>query len=231
MLEIKKKVKEEIQQYYNNLAKNYDSSRFSNSYGTYINHQEDRILKKHLSRENIDLNLDIACGTGRFLNYAGYGIDISPEMIEISKHKFPSKNLIVGDAEQLPYPKSFFENSISFHLFMHLDEIATKKILSEASRVIKKDGLFIFDIPSLKRRKISGYKSTSWHGGNQIEVETLKKNIITDWDLECFYGIAFFPIHRIPKKIRKFFIFIDTLLCQSFLREYSSHLIFVLRKK
>lgn len=224
-------MKEEIHQYYNKLAQNYDSSRFSNSYGVYINHQEGNILKKHLNQENIDLNLDIACGTGRFLCYAKYGIDISAEMIEIAKHKFPSKNLTVGDAEQLPYQNNFFENGISFHLCMHLDEITTRKMLSEANRVIKKDGLFIFDIPSLKRRKLSGYKSASWHGGNQIAVKALKIMINPDWDLQCFYGIAFFPIHRIPKKIRKFFIFIDTLLCQSFLREYSSHLIFVLRKK
>jgi ubiquinone/menaquinone biosynthesis C-methylase UbiE len=224
-------VKEEINQYYDKIAENYDSSRFSNSYGKYINNQENRILKKYLNQENVKLNLDLACGTGRFLNYADYGIDISSEMIKISKSKFPSKNIIIGDAEQLPYKNEYFENTISFHLFMHLDITTMEKILSEVSRVTKKEGLFIFDIPSLKRRKISGYQSESWHGGNQIEVEKLKSITYKDWNMECYCGIAFFPIHRIPKKIRKFFILIDNILCESFLKEYSSHLTFVLRKK
>ena len=224
-------MKQEINQYYNKIAENYDSSRFSNSYGKYINNQENRILKKHLNQEKISLNLDLACGTGRFLKYANYGLDISSEMIKISKSKFPSKNIVIGDAEKLPYKNNYFENIISFHLFMHLDLTVTEKILSEASRVTKKDGLFIFDIPSLKRRKVSGYQSKSWRSGNQIEVEKLKKITAKDWNIECFYGIAFFPIHRIPKKTRKFFILIDNFLCESFLKEYSSHLIFVLRKK
>ncbi|WP_299222615.1 class I SAM-dependent methyltransferase [uncultured Aquimarina sp.] len=224
-------MKEEINQYYNEIAENYDSSRFSNSYGKYINNQENRILRKYLNQEDVSLNLDVACGTGRFLKYADHGVDISSEMIKISKNRFPSKEIIVGDAEELPYKNEHFENVISFHLFMHLDLTATKKILSEVGRVTKKEGFFIFDIPSLKRRKISGYKSKSWHGGNQIEVENLKEIIAKDWNMECFYGIAFFPIHRIPKKIRKFFILIDNFLCKSFLKEYSSHLIFVLTKK
>ncbi|WP_299242293.1 class I SAM-dependent methyltransferase [uncultured Aquimarina sp.] len=224
-------MKAEINQYYNEIAENYDSSRFSNSYGKYINNQENRILKKYLDQEDVSLNLDVACGTGRFLKYADHGVDISSEMIRISKNRFPSKDIIIGDAEELPYKNEHFENVISFHLFMHLDLTTTEKILSEVGRVTKKEGFFIFDIPSLKRRKISGYQSKSWHGGNQIQVEKLKKITSKDWNMECFYGIAFFPIHRIPKKIRKFFILIDNFLCESFLKEYSSHLIFVLRRK
>jgi len=202
-------VKEEINQYYNAIAKDYDASRFSNSYGKYINSQENRILKKHITQESIESNLDIACGTGRFLNYTGYGLDISSEMVKIAKDRFPTKNIVLGDAEKLPYDNECFENIISFHLFMHLNMDVMEKIFSETSRVLKKDGLFIFDVPSLKRRKITGY----------------------NWSIACFYGVAFFPIHRIPKKIRKFFIAIDNFLCSSFLKEYSSHLIFVLRKK
>ena len=142
-MNLTKKVKEEINQYYNELAKDYDSSRFSNSYGKYINSQENIILNKHLDQEKVSLNLDVACGTGRFLKYADYGLDISTEMVEISKNKFPTKKIAVGDAENLPYENKFFENIISFHLFMHLDLIMTEKILLETSRVIKKGLLFL----------------------------------------------------------------------------------------
>ncbi len=224
-------MKEEITKYYNNLAKDYDVDRFSNSYGVYIHRQENEILKKYLSKKEIELNLDLACGTGRFLKYADYGLDISPEMVKVSKNKFPNKNISIGDAENLSYEHSFFQNVISFHLLMHLDLINLEKILSETHRVLKNGGYFIFDIPSQKRRNISQYKSSSWHGSNQISLQSLNRLLNSEWELVSYHGIAFFPIHRIPVKLRKIFIKLDNLLCNSFLKEYSSYLTFVLKKR
>ena len=68
-------MKQEITQYYNDLATDYDKNRFANSYGKYIHLQETQILDKYITLNDISKNLDIACGTGRFLNYADYGID------------------------------------------------------------------------------------------------------------------------------------------------------------
>jgi ubiquinone/menaquinone biosynthesis C-methylase UbiE len=131
-------VKEEITKYYNDLAKDYDVERFSNSYGAYIHQQENEILKKYLSEKEIEFNLDLACGTGRFLKYADYGVDISQEMVKISN---------------------------------------------------------------------------------------------SEWELVSYHGIAFFPIHRISVKLRKVFIKLDNLLCNLFLKEYSSYLTFALKKR
>jgi len=224
-------LKAEIIKYYDNLAENYDTDRFSNSYGKYIHQQELRILKKYLPLESIDKNLDLACGTGRFLDFAKYGTDISSEMIKVSKSKFPNKDITKGDAEQLHFEDSFFEKVFSFHLLMHLDLESFTKILKEVSRVCVDHGYYIFDIPSKKRRQLFGFKKTSWHGGYQISFNELKSILSTDWHVENFHGIAFFPIHRIPKKLRKFFIWLDTLLCNSIFKEYRSHLVFILRKK
>lgn len=221
-------MKDKITKYYNDLARNYDKNRFSNSYGKYINIQENKILKKYLTIENISKNLDIACGTGRFLNYADYGIDISSEMVAISNNKFPNKKILIGDVENLPFKKSFFKNVFSFHLFMHLEKNQLKGIFEEVSRVIEKEGLFIFDIPSKKRRKLTGYKSNSWHGGNQIY---LKKLIKGKWELVSFHGVAFFPIHLIPKHFRKYIIPLDNLLCNSIFKELSSHIIYIIKKE
>ena len=223
--------KEEITKYYNELANNYDKSRFLNSYGRYINHQENQILKKYLNKKNVKNNLDLACGTGRFLKYADYGMDLSREMVKISRKKFPLKNISVGDAESLPYGNCFFENIISFHLFMHLDLVQLKVIFKEINRVTIKGGYFIFDIPSKKRREITKYKANSWHGGNQINLETLKEITSENWELVAFHGVAFFPIHRIPIKLRPFFLKLDSILCNSIFKELSSHLVFVLLKK
>lgn len=224
-------MKTEIIKYYDNLADKYDADRFSNSYGKYIHIQELNVLKKYVSKNNIDKNLDLACGTGRFLDFAKYGTDLSSEMIKVSKLKFPNKRITKGDAEELPFEDCYFENIFSFHLLMHLDLETLKKVQKEASRVCKPNGYFIFDIPSEKRRRLFGFKKSSWHGGYQISYNELKNVVNNNWEIHNFHGVAFFPIHRIPKILRKFFIPLDTFLCNSILKEYSSHLIFILKKK
>ncbi len=223
-------LKQDIIKYYDHLAQKYDQDRFSNSYGKYIHQQENKVLEKYLNPNEIDNNLDIACGTGRFLHFSHYGIDISPNMIEYSTKKFPEKNIQISDAENLPFENSFFKNITSFHLFMHLDIPQMKNILHEAHRVLQTDGYFIFDIPSQKRRKLTRYKTNHWHGGNQIDVKTILELSKNNWELINYHGIAFFPIHRIPKAIRKYCITLDNSLSNSFIKEYSSHLIFILKK-
>ena len=224
-------VPQTITKYYNNLAKDYDNNRFANTYGKYIHTQEDKILQYYLKENNTKFNLDIACGTGRFLKYADFGADISSEMIKISQNKYPDKTLKVAKAECLPFNNMQFENITCFHLMMHLNNRTLSTILTEAHRVLKPVGRFIFDVPSEKRRKLTKYKSSSWHGGHQISVKELKRIINNKWHLETYYGIAFLPIHRIPKSLRKRFVKLDNSLSKSILKEYSSHLLFILTKK
>ena len=101
-------MKTEIIKFYDALADTYDTDRFSNSYGDYIHHQELRVLHKYLSKDAIEKNLDVACGTGRFLDFANYGMDISPEMVRVSQKKFPNKNINVGDAEVSSFEDDYF---------------------------------------------------------------------------------------------------------------------------
>lgn len=220
-----------IQAYYDELAEQYDVNRFSNTYGRYIHLQEDRIVSKLLKDTDKNKNLDIACGTGRFLNYSNWGIDISCNMILEAKRKYPQKNLFVEDAIGTSFSNEQFQNVTGFHLLMHLDNEKLIQLLDEMYRITKKDGVFIFDMPSLKRRKLMGYKKTSWHGSNSISHDQLIKIISPKWHLIQYSGIAFFPIHRIPKALRKYFINLDNVMSSSILKEYSSHLIFVLKKK
>ena len=87
----------EIEEYYSHLANQYDQDRFDNSYGQFIDIQEKNIVRNIITKNNEKV-LDLGCGTGRFLEFAEYGIDISAEMIEIAKNKYPNRNLFVGNA-------------------------------------------------------------------------------------------------------------------------------------
>ncbi len=221
---------EEIKTYYDELASTYDQNRFGNSYGTYIDLQERAFLKKrlpHISTANI---LDLGCGTGRFLNYASHGIDISPKMIEIAKGKFPDKNINLGSISQIPHPDAFFDILFSFHVLMHLDKSTVIDFLKESHQKLKENGRLIFDFPSQKRRQLFNYKSKDWHGANALSIKDIENLIKSDWKIKHYKGILFFPIHRFPSSMRPLLQKIDTVFCKTFLKEYSSYLVIELEK-
>lgn len=221
---------QEITTYYNSLAENYDSNRFENTYGEYIHAQEEKFLNRHWHFTN-HKTLDIACGTGRWTHLTNYGSDISPNMIEVAKQKHPNKSFSVTSANQLPYEGKSFDACLSFHFIMHLNESELKKIVNEVARITKKGGVFIFDFPSKKRRNLFNKKREGWHASYSLTINELKKMISDNWELKSYQGVLFFPIHRIPKSLRRYFSFIDTLLCKSWLKSYASYLIVKIEKK
>jgi ubiquinone/menaquinone biosynthesis C-methylase UbiE len=218
----------EIVTYYNELAKKYDQDRFGNSYGKFIDKQERNVLNKLLNNKNAVV-LDLACGSGRLLNFAAIGVDASAEMIAVAKPKFPEKEFYVADADAIPLLQNSIDAIISFHLFMHLDCDKIDGILTEASRVLKQNGRLIFDIPSKKRRQLFNYKSRGWHGASSMSLKDL--NELGGFEVKRTFGILFLPIHRFPKVLRPLFTKIDMFLAQSFLKEFSSYLIIELVKR
>lgn len=221
---------EEIKTYYDELASTYDQNRFGNSYGTYIDLQERAYLKKNLPPLSSNNILDLGCGTGRFLNYATHGVDISPKMIEVAKAKFPDKNINLGSVSEIPHPDAFFDILFSFHVLMHLDKPTVTDFLKESHDKLKENGRLIFDFPSQKRRRLFNYNSKGWHGANALSVKDIENLTKSDWKIKKYQGILFFPIHRFPSSMRPLLQKIDTLFCKTFLKEYSSYLVIELEK-
>ena len=221
----------EIETYYNELASNYDNSRFANTYGQFIDGQEQLILSDLLKNTESLQVIELGCGTGRFLDHAETGIDISENMIGESLKKFPDKQLFIESANNTHFKDNSFEAAYSFHVFMHLDKEMILNILSEAHRILKKGGNFIFDIPSAKRRKLVNYKSDGWHGATSYSISEVKDLLGDNWTLNYSRGILFFPIHRFPRAIRSIIFKLDVLLCNSILKEYCSYLVLELVKK
>jgi len=217
----------EIVNYYDNLAESYDKNRFDNPYGKFIDKQERKLLDKLLTKSN-EIILDLACGSGRLMNYANYGIDASPKMIEITKQKFKNKNIYLADAEKTQFESGSIDTIISFHFFMHLDQEKINKIFEECNRILSKNGRIIFDIPSKKRRRLLNFKTNDWHGSYSASIAELRLN--PHFKLNRSFGLLFFPIHRFPRFTRKFLVKIDLLIANSFLKEYSSYLVIEFKK-
>lgn len=220
-----------IKKYYDDLAPTYDRNRFENSYGKYIDQQERIFLKSILEKIAFKNTLDLGCGTGRFLEFANHGVDISPRMIEIAQSKFPNTAIKEGSASNIPYSENYFDLIFSIHVIMHLDLKTTKDFLAESHKKLTLNGKLIFDFPSKKRRKLINYKSENWHAANDFSIAEILKMTEKNWKLKTYNGILFFPIHRFPTWIRPFFGKIDTLLCSSFFKEYASYIIVELEKK
>lgn len=220
---------DQIIHYYDKLAEKYDSDRFENTYGKFIDFQERRILDRLLADKKETI-LDLACGSGRFMNYANVGVDASEEMLKIANDKFPEKLFHKSDAEHIPIPDNTFDTIITFHFFMHLDKEKVQNILKECYRVLKPNGRIIFDIPSAKRRSFIRYKKSGWHGNFALTNKQIKE-LSSEFNVTRSFGILFIPIHRIPVRLRNFFVGLDRILSNSFLKEYSSYQIVELTKK
>ena len=95
--------------------------------------------------------LDVACGTGNYLNAQAthygsetvrlVGADKSVAMLEVAKGKSKDIEYVQSRAEELPFPPSSFDyvrNEYSMHHFSD-----KRRVINQVYRVLKSDGLFI----------------------------------------------------------------------------------------
>ncbi|MFT6961599.1 MAG: ubiquinone/menaquinone biosynthesis C-methylase UbiE [Flammeovirgaceae bacterium] len=223
---------EEIHQYYNQLASEYDSDRFGNSYGQFIHAQEVNLLSKHIPKSETEIRiLDLGCGTGRLSEFATDGLDFSEKMLEIAQSKHPEKQFHLGSVSETTFEENTFDFVFCFHVFMHLSEVEIEKSLAEIHRILKPNGIFLFDIPSEARRKLLGKTVEGWHGATSFSVEKLRNEYQEKWNFLEHEGIMFFPIHTFPKAIRQKMLKLDSLINRTFLKKWASYNLVKLQNK
>ena len=88
--------------------------------------------------------LDIGCGTGRFLAQLAevakaWGVDASPEMLEVARSRVGGAGLKLGRAEELPFKDGWFERATMW-LVAHL--VDRPRAFAEAARVLEPGGHF-----------------------------------------------------------------------------------------
>ncbi|MEL6656866.1 MAG: class I SAM-dependent methyltransferase [Bacteroidota bacterium] len=225
------KIQQPINEYYEELAPNYDQDRFGNTYGQYIHQQETAILNQLLPYPATTLTLDLGCGTGRLLRWATHGLDYSPAMIAQAEKKYPDRDLQIGSAWDTPYETACFQAVYSFHVLMHLEEAQIPAVLQEAARILQSGGRFIFDIPSKKRRALLRYRAGHWHGAQSLALDDIRAFAGEDWEVRSYTGVLFLPIHRFPNWLRQPLRWMDDLLCRSPWRAYASYLVIELVRK
>ena len=78
------------------------------------------------------------------MGYEVYGIDIAPVNVDMVKKSLPNINASVGDAEDLKFQDNFFDIVFCFRSTWYFPNLI--KSISEMLRVVKNDGLVMFDI-------------------------------------------------------------------------------------
>lgn len=223
--------KNEVVDYYDTIANDYDESRFNNSYGRFIDAEERKVLDKIIGEHDGTKRLEMACGTGRLTNYATHGLDASNEMMAFAKKRHEDVQFCQASACETGFADASFDLVYTFHLLMHLDEDTIQQIFDEAYRILKPGGRFIFDIPSKRRRTLLHHKQANWHGATDLTKDDVMRMAGNKYEMKSSHGIMMLPVHKLPVAIRKPLTSLDFTLANSSLKEYSSYIIFELVKK
>jgi len=93
--------------------------------------------------------LDLACGNGRWLTRfvpSDYtGLDLNKEMLEEARRHHPESTFVCGDMTDLPFEDAAFEGVVSlFGAMGHLPPAGQQRMIREAYRVLKAEGIAIF---------------------------------------------------------------------------------------
>jgi SAM-dependent methyltransferase len=86
--------------------------------------------------------LEVGCGTGRFLaalagRAKAWGVDPSPEMLEVARGRVHDAGLKLGSAEELPFKDGWFERAAMW-LVVHL--VDRPRAFAELHRVLSQGG-------------------------------------------------------------------------------------------
>ncbi|MCK4325598.1 class I SAM-dependent methyltransferase [bacterium] len=112
-----------------------------------------------LNKHNINLTkakiLDMGCGGGRLLRFFMemgaqpsnlHGIDLMDYRIEIAKNLNPNISYQVCDAQKIPFEDETFDIVTQFVVFSSIhDDGIIKNISGEITRILKKDGIVIWN--------------------------------------------------------------------------------------
>ncbi|MFL5351320.1 class I SAM-dependent methyltransferase [Archangium sp.] len=217
----------EVIAYYDELAPKYDTERFGGSYGAYLDGLERPALREWIQGPRV---LDLACGTGRFLDLASEGLDLSEKMVERAREKWPGKPIHHAPAWSIPAAEGSYDTLFALHVFMHLHLGDISRVLNECRRVLRRGGVMIFDFPNALRRRLVRYEATGWHAGTELTAGSLRLLGGGHWRLTASRGLALAPVHRLPHAARPAFMAAEVLLGRTPLKHLASYQMVKLEK-
>lgn len=238
----------DIKEFYESDASKYDEKRFRSDYGLFTDRVQQYLLLTYLRKlKNNSKILEVGCGTGRFsltISNEGYhltSLDVAENMLYTLKKKMGKNkdaiDLINANADRLPFSDGKFDACISINVFSHLEHPSL--VLAEISRVLKKNGSVLINIPNLfspyflvgtyvniKNKSIQENVFTRWYNpkeflkiieDNNLMLKKVNGHLITTRD--------YFPL------INKLIIYSNKFFLDSYFKKIAGSLYFELEKK
>jgi ubiquinone/menaquinone biosynthesis C-methylase UbiE len=180
---------------------------------------------RHLPNLSGTRLLDVAIGDGRNMPLIPYdcqvfGVDISSVLLEKCQRDYADRDihLIVGEAENLPFPTASFDNLFSVGAINHVNDPG--KALREMARVVKPDGFVVVadEMPDLPNRQIAhklglpklqkwilsrifflGPMSDVILEHTDLKIEPLVEQALRDWHIHPIWGKMGYCVVGKPK--------------------------------
>ena len=145
--------------YYDAEAEVYDENRYGSVKGRRVDTFQKELLGRYLDELPVAAEiLDLGCGTGRFLSFLANrgnrltGIDISAGMLEKARERIETElatpvRLLHSESERLPFDDESYDAVCSILVINLIEEY--QKTFDEVARILKPDGIFIFNVPNL----------------------------------------------------------------------------------
>ena len=155
--------------------------------GMGVNRSNSRMVIELAKVKPGDCMLDVGCGTGNLTltaqSYAGpggkvYGIDASPEMIEMAKKKAsrsgPEVVFEVGLIEALAFPDETFDVVISRLAIHHLPDDLKRRGFAEILRVLKPGGQLLIADFNPPTNPVLNHVLSALVGSNMMQTDILR---------------------------------------------------------
>lgn len=148
-----------------------------NRFNEYDKKTREGIMNEFLTGERVKNVLDLGCSIGAWGDYLArkgfkeiIGIDISKNRVERCKSRGCYTKVKVMDAKKLNFRNNYFSLVVHIDVLVHiLQKKDRERVFKEVSRVLKKDGVFIFSIAN--RKYENNLKALSPLVGKKYEVE------------------------------------------------------------
>ena len=158
-----------------------------------------------------DKVLELGCGTGLFTRkvYAStkahiIATDLSEELLQEARLKFPEGDFRVADAMKLDFPDNTFDVVFGSSILHHLD---MDKSLNEIFRVLKKDGRMVFAEPNMINPQILIQKNIpfikKWLGDSPDETAIVRWSFKKKMMDHGFKNVNIFPYDFLHPSVMK----------------------------
>lgn len=155
---------QEAQEWDLNIQKPEHYVNIENGYARFLDFLNEQLPHAQLPQLRA---LDSGCGTGaiaRVLQKKGYevtALDISPKMLEFAQKNSVEAHYVRANSLDIPYPDLYFDAVCSRGvLISHVGKEYVELFIQEHARILKHDGLFLFDfITNFKPDEVSNRRT------------------------------------------------------------------------